>query len=240
VEPRDLRRAVAANIRSIAKRRRRTINALADFAGVSRAQMFNVLAARTGATVDWLAKVASALDVEPAALLAVSEAATSSAAAAAERRPAFTRVPTEVAAKQGAVPLVTLRAAAGPFGRGEQVEIDEWVVPNTRRKISSEMFVAQVEGDSMAPTIPGGAYCLFRHPVRGPLDGRVVLVAYRRFHDPETHARYAVKRFVSAKKTKTGGKVRLASFNPRFKPIEIATDDPQDVRVVAEFVEVLG
>ncbi len=239
MEPKDLRRAVAANIRSLAKGRKRALNTLADLAGVSRAQMFNVLAARTGATVDWLAKIADALDVPPAALLAETVAAPRKPATIEKRLP-FVRVPAEIAAKRGAVPLVSLRAAAGPFGRGEEVELEEWVVPNTRRKMSTEMFVAQVEGESMTPKIPNGAYCLFRHPVRGPLAGKIVLIAHRRFHDPETHARYAVKRFVEARKTRSGVRVRLASFNAKFRAIEVEVEDPQDLRVIAELVDVLG
>lgn len=47
-----------------------TLTALADFGGVSRAQMFNILRCSSSATLDWIAKVASALDVEPWQLLA--------------------------------------------------------------------------------------------------------------------------------------------------------------------------
>lgn len=64
-----LRAVVAENIRAAARRKKVTINALADFATVSRAQMFNVLAGTSSATTDWLAKVAGALEVEPWQLL---------------------------------------------------------------------------------------------------------------------------------------------------------------------------
>jgi len=45
------------------------VSALADIAGVSRAQMFNVLRCTSSATVDWLAKVADALEIQPWELL---------------------------------------------------------------------------------------------------------------------------------------------------------------------------
>lgn len=64
-----MRAVVAENIRAAARRKKVTINALADFATVSRAQMFNVLACSSSATTDWLAKVAGALEVEPWQLL---------------------------------------------------------------------------------------------------------------------------------------------------------------------------
>jgi transcriptional regulator with XRE-family HTH domain len=69
VEPKALRAVIAENIRGAARRKRVTINALADFAAVSRAQMFNVLGGTSSPTIDWLAKVAAALEVEPWQLL---------------------------------------------------------------------------------------------------------------------------------------------------------------------------
>jgi DNA-binding phage protein len=70
VEPRELRALVARNIRAVAKRKRVAVTALGDFAGVSRSQIFAVLKSHTSPTLDWIAKVAKALDVEPWQLLA--------------------------------------------------------------------------------------------------------------------------------------------------------------------------
>lgn len=70
MEPRALRELLAENVRQLAGERGVTLNALADFAGVSRAQVYEVLAGRTGPGIDWIAKVAAALEVEPWELLA--------------------------------------------------------------------------------------------------------------------------------------------------------------------------
>ncbi len=72
MEAKVLRRLVARNIRAAAKRKPVALTALADFAGVSRSQVFTVLSATTSPTLDWIAKVATALDVEPSQLLARS------------------------------------------------------------------------------------------------------------------------------------------------------------------------
>lgn len=69
MEAAELRAVLAANIRATARRKRVTLTALADFAAVSRAQMFEVLAMKTSPTIDWLSRVAFALDVEPFELL---------------------------------------------------------------------------------------------------------------------------------------------------------------------------
>ena len=65
-----MRTLVARNVRVAAKRKRIALTAVADFAGVSRSQVFAVLKATTSPTLDWIAKVATALDVEPWQLLA--------------------------------------------------------------------------------------------------------------------------------------------------------------------------
>lgn len=70
VEPRALRALLAKNIRATARARKVSLTALADFGGVSRAQVFNILRSSSSATIDWIAKVATALDVEPWQLLA--------------------------------------------------------------------------------------------------------------------------------------------------------------------------
>ncbi len=63
------RYVLAQNLRRISSKRRIGLNALADLAGVSRSQMYDVLAKRKSATIDWLDKVADALDVEVTELL---------------------------------------------------------------------------------------------------------------------------------------------------------------------------
>jgi DNA-binding phage protein len=70
VDPSALRALVAKNVRAVARRKGVALTALADFAAVSRSQLFAVLARETSPTIDWLAKVATALDVEPWQLLA--------------------------------------------------------------------------------------------------------------------------------------------------------------------------
>jgi hypothetical protein len=70
VEPQALRALLAKNIRRHAARKGLAMNALADFAAVSRSQLYDVLASRKAASVDWVAKVAVALEVQPWDLLA--------------------------------------------------------------------------------------------------------------------------------------------------------------------------
>lgn len=160
----------------------------------------------------------------------------------------FERVePGEEDKYQTCVPLYTLRAAAGAFGASQAVEPDGWVVPNTNRSLAEGMFVAQVVGQSMEPSIPDGAWCLFRSPVAGTRQGRIVLVQHQSIDDPETHGSYTIKRYESEKEP--SGKdssdwrhkvIRLLPENPDFEPIVLTEVDEDDVAVIAELLEVLA
>ncbi|MDE0459277.1 MAG: S24 family peptidase [Chromatiales bacterium] len=108
------------------------------------------------------------------------------------------------------------------------------------------MFVAQVVGKSMEPAIPDGAYCLFRAPVEGTRQGKIVLVQMRDDIDPESGQRYTVKRYGSEKAADGDAwrhtRISLSPVNPDFQPIVLTGTDTDDgqFQVVAEVVEVLG
>lgn len=143
------------------------------------------------------------------------------------------------------VPLVALKAAAGAFSDPQHVEDDdfEWVAVESRHRLRKGMFVAQVVGKSMAPSIPDGAWCLFRAPVKGTRQGKTVLVQLRDASDPETGQRYTVKRYESEKvkddDTWRHAQITLKPANPDFDPIVLSSEDENELQVVAELVEVL-
>ena len=168
---------------------------------------------------------------------------------AAERstRPTLTVVRPEPGERYGTcVPLVPLKAAAGAFGDPQHVRDEdfEWVAVQTRRRLRPGMFVARVEGRSMEPAIPDGAWCLFSAPVEGTRQGKTVLVQLRDAIDPETGERYTVKRYES-EKGRSGDswrhtRITLKPLNPDFQPIVLSPDEGERLQVVAELVEVLG
>ena len=143
------------------------------------------------------------------------------------------------------MPLVPLRAAAGGFSDPQHIEDDdfEWVEVESRHRLRKGMFVAQVVGKSMEPAIRDGAWCLFRAPVEGTRQGKVVLVQLRDATDPETGQRYTVKRYKSEKAEEGDSwrhvKITLDPVNPDFEPIVLTGADEGELQVVAELVEVL-
>jgi hypothetical protein len=145
------------------------------------------------------------------------------------------------------VPLVTLKAAAGAFSDTQQVEeqAQDWVAVESKQRLRPGMFVAQVVGKSMEPRIPDGSWCLFVGPVEGTRQGRVVLVQHRDIHDPDTDARFTVKRYESEKVANGEGGwrhsvIRLLPINPAYQPIVLKDIEEGEISVIAEFVEVLS
>ena len=144
------------------------------------------------------------------------------------------------------LPLVPLKAAAGAFSDIQRVEDDdfEWVAVESAHRLRRGMFVAQVVGKSMEPAIPDGAHCLFRAPVEGTRQGKIVLVQMRDDTDPESGQRYTVKRYQSEKVADGDSwrhaRISLNPINPEFEPIVLTSTDDGQFQVVAEVVEVLG
>lgn len=155
--------------------------------------------------------------------------------------------PTPAERYRRCLPLVPLQAAAGAFGEAQTlVDADwEWVeVPESAaRTLEPGMFVAQVVGASMEPRIPAGSYGIFRAPVTGTRQGRILLVQLRDALDPDT-GRYTVKRYRSEKAaegdTWTHTRITLEPLNPAYAAFDLDAEAAADLQVVAEWLAVLG
>lgn len=143
------------------------------------------------------------------------------------------------------LPVYSLQAAAGKFGEGQDVQEEGWAEVSAGRRLREGMFVAQVVGRSMEPRIPHGSYCIFRAPVEGSRQGKIVLVQHRAIHDPETGGSFTLKRYSSEKVAAPGRgwrhtKVTLSPLNPQFQPIVLTAESENDVHIIAEWLGVLG
>jgi hypothetical protein len=220
----EVHRRLVTQVRAAAKARGVQLTHVPDLAGVSRSHFWDVLAGRKSPTVSWLNKVAVALRYEPSDLLSIHGLATPIPAMRASKR----------------VPLVSVRAAAGAFTEPEAVEPSGYITAPTRRTIKPGMFAAAVSGRSMEPQIRDGAICLFRPMETRDPDGKVVLLQLRESRDPESGGRYTVKRFkVVARSGKRITRVRLEPNNREFSPMVLDEDPERDLKVIAEFLEVL-
>ena len=148
------------------------------------------------------------------------------------------------------LPYYSLTIAAGGFLAGDAPEPEGWVdAPKHgfRKRLIEGMFVTRVVGESMAPTIKNGSYCVFHSPVEGTRQGRIVLVQKRNMIDPETGGCYTIKRYKSTKSISQESwrheSICLIPDNPdreRYPILEFAPEDDADLRVVAEFIQMLS
>ena len=161
------------------------------------------------------------------------------------------RFPTETETEPSVdhLPYYSLAIAAGGFKQGYEPDPGGWV--NVRKlgygkRLGTGLFVTQVVGKSMEPTIRDGAYCVFRAGVSGTRQNRVLLVQKRDFTDPESGGGYTVKRYESKKTTTEDGwsheRIRLLPDNPdraAFPVLEFTPEDDADLQVIAEFIQML-
>ncbi len=139
-------------------------------------------------------------------------------------------------------PVYDLSAAAGDWGpEGIPAEIGWIAVPN--QSLSQGMFAARVSGQSMEPKIPSDSWCLFHPCPAGSREGRLLLVQVNAQTDPVDGGRYTVKRYHAVKRATEDGwehqSVQLEPLNKDFQPIEISSQEADDIRVVGEFVSVI-
>jgi len=194
---------------------------------------------RENLTIRTLARIAEELDARPASLLRqpMSQEAGRGRPPKAVERPFREIEPAPADLYQTCVPLVTLEAAAGPLDLVRSIEVSAWVVPRTRSRITAGMFVARVVGSSMEPTIPRGAWALFRSPPRSDPRGRVVLLQRRDPDDPDDAGAYVVKKLEPV--PRSSSRVRLRSAD-RSRPTPVVDLRDPSWRVVADLVEVLA
>jgi hypothetical protein len=148
------------------------------------------------------------------------------------------------------LPYYSLAISAGGFLAGDAPEPEGWVNAPKHgfpKRLSAGMFVTRIVGESMAPTIRNGSSCVFRRPVEGTRQGRVVLVQERSMTDPETGGSYTVKRYQSTKTMDEEGwrheSIQLIPDNPdrdKFPILAFSSEDDADLQVLAEFIQMLS
>lgn len=141
------------------------------------------------------------------------------------------------------LPVYNLRAAATKFGelmddRREEHDAEQWVRAPENLRLSEGMFVAYVVGRSMEPRIPDGSACIFRAPVTGSRNGRLLLI--EKSGETDFSSRYTVKRYARqgtlVESAERESAIRLEPLNKEFPAFDLTADE---FRVIAEFVQIL-
>lgn len=147
-----------------------------------------------------------------------------------------------------AVPLLDLKIAATYFSDEQRTVTEEsiWVALPETFRISKDLFVAQVVGESMNRRIPNGAWCLFRAYRGGDRGGKIVVAEHREISDVDTGTHLTVKRYRSVKIEVGADEWRHTrislhpeSTDPKYKAIELSARQAEELKVIAEHVAVL-
>lgn len=245
--PPELVQVVARRIKAVRQARGLTQDTVAEALGIAVKNVQRLEAGRQNLTLKTLASVADVLDVEPFELLKAGAVVVPDAELSLKRAlRGLTRLGHEVFTPEtppprGAVPVMSLQAAASHFGGTRTVEVSAWLrLKGMRQSQLTGRFVAQVMGRSMSPAVPSGALALFKSPVVGPLEGRVVVAEWRDYADPETGGAYVLKRVGSVEQRSRGGlQLQLRSDNPEFPPLLVNAHDASELRILAELERVL-
>ncbi len=141
-------------------------------------------------------------------------------------------------------PIYSLQAVATSFVEQRTPETIGWKPLGGVFKLNKDMFIAQVVGKSMEPTIKDGSWCLFRPDQGGSRNGKIVLVESRRISDPETQRSFTIKRYHSEKEHFPDGtwihrKITLSPDNKDCDDIVLENVREDEFHIVAEFVRVL-
>jgi SOS-response transcriptional repressor LexA len=135
------------------------------------------------------------------------------------------------------LPLYSLRAAAGKFGADEEVREEDWVRAPEGLRLTEGMFVAHVEGHSMEPRIRDGSLNIFRAPVVGSRQGKIVLVELMGVHERFTVKRYTSKIAQAGEDEWRHERIRLEPLNPAYEAFDLTPD--QIKYVAAEWMQTL-
>jgi transcriptional regulator with XRE-family HTH domain len=242
----ELLDVVARKIRELRNARGMTQEALGARLGIATKNAQRLESGGQNLTLRTLEAVAEALGVHPRTLLEppdepvdegprIDRTVDELAKAGFEITPGTQRRP------KGSTEVMSLSAAASKLGGAEDVSVMAWARPKRRASFPEGSFIARVEGASMEPLVPAGAWCLFRAPVIGALEGRIVLIQHRNLSDPETGGAYALKRIGGVELQSDGSlELHLGSLNRRYAPITIAIERLDELRPLAEFDRVLA
>jgi superfamily II DNA or RNA helicase/HKD family nuclease/SOS-response transcriptional repressor LexA len=144
------------------------------------------------------------------------------------------------------IPLYDFYAAAGSFSEMQsnceftQIEVDEKYSKNDK------YFACKVVGESMNRRIPNGSICIFKKPDVGSRNGKIVLVELRDVQDTDFHSCFTVKTYSSQKSLNedswehTEIVLKPNSTLKDYKEIVLAEEQAKGMRIIGEFIEVLG
>jgi len=144
------------------------------------------------------------------------------------------------------LPFYDLYAAAGSFS--EMQNSKDFSLISVPSMYSKEGYFAfKVVGESMNKRIPNNSICIFKTPVVGSRNDKILLVEYFNKHDTDMNSHFTVKTYASSKSYDENGWqhnqiiLKPNSYDDKYNEIVLTQEDFDEntFNVVGEFVAVL-
>jgi SOS-response transcriptional repressor LexA len=144
------------------------------------------------------------------------------------------------------IPFYEFHAAAGSFSDMQENKDFEMIEVPSQYSADNKYFACRVIGESMNRRIKNNSICIFKEPLGGSRNGKIVIVENYGKNDYEYNSSFTIKTYASEKRTSDDGEwvhsvilLKPNSTDSRFENIVLYEDDCENMRIVGEFVSVL-
>jgi len=144
------------------------------------------------------------------------------------------------------IPLYNFYAAAGSFSEMQSEKDYSFIEVPDKLNTQEDYFACKIVGESMNRVIPNGSTCLFKKYYGGSRNGKIVLVENFDFQDPDFNSAFTIKTYSSEKIINDEGWSHTAvilrpnSYDDKYENISINEENGSQMRVVGEFIKVIG
>ena len=148
--------------------------------------------------------------------------------------------------KKNLIPFYEFHAAAGSFSDMQENKDYEMIEVPSQYSTDNKYFACRVVGESMNRRIDNNSICIFKVPLGGSRNGKIVIVENYGKNDDEYNSSFTIKTYASEKRTSENGEwehsvilLKPNSTDSRFEDIVLNEEDCENMRIVGEFVAIL-
>ncbi|WP_293268595.1 DUF3427 domain-containing protein [Neptunomonas sp.] len=148
--------------------------------------------------------------------------------------------------EQNLIPFYDFYAAAGSFSEMQENKDFNMIEVPLQYSADQKYFSCRVVGESMNRRIKNNSICIFKEPLGGSRNGKIVLVENYGKNDEEYNSSFTIKTYASEKRVSDNGEwehsvilLKPNSTDSLFEDIVLHEDDCDNMRIVGEFVTVL-
>lgn len=144
------------------------------------------------------------------------------------------------------IPFYDFYAAAGSFSEMQENKDFNMIEVPLKYSTDQKYFSCRIVGESMNRRIENNSICIFKEPLGGSRNGKIVLIENYGKNDEDYNSSFTIKTYASEKRATDDGEwehsvilLKPNSTESRFKDIVLHEDDCDNMRIVGEFVAVL-